>query len=193
MAYIGFSMSRRAAYAYSEGLKPLSTWKKNEIVQKVLEQYAAEPFANVVRRCSLPVLKEVFLEYREYHHTGARYNVTKFYGVIEFGEAEFPKLIEKINKVKEKVRETRVRKSLEAANCQECYVAECKYFVRKNFKGEGFEETATGIVKNDWFYLPTGNKKSTKARHFEILNHVKQLPVDFDVKSWQKSQNVAEV
>lgn len=37
MAYIGYSMSVRAAEAYGDGERPLSKWRKEDIIDRIFE------------------------------------------------------------------------------------------------------------------------------------------------------------
>lgn len=80
--YIGFRMSRRAAEAYESGEKPLSKWKKQEIINLVNSVYGAD-IAEAVKHWTLASLKRVFLYKSSWHHTSKFFNVTDFYSFDE--------------------------------------------------------------------------------------------------------------
>ena len=74
MGYIGTRMSHRAYEAYENGEKPLSKWKKDEILE-LLSQESELDFSEM----TLPMLKEFFLIKSGWHHTGKFYKKTAFY------------------------------------------------------------------------------------------------------------------
>lgn len=76
--YNGYSMSNNAVEAYREGEKPLPKWTKVDILDELSEE---QRLAAV--RISLSTLRELFLEYRGWHHTSSRYNRTDFYAIRE--------------------------------------------------------------------------------------------------------------
>ena len=76
--YYEYSMSNNAVGAYKAGEKPLSKWSKADILDALsTEQREA------AKGMSLAALRELFLEYRGWHHTSSHYNRTEFYGIIE--------------------------------------------------------------------------------------------------------------
>ena len=87
MGYIGQRMSERAASAYDMGEKPLSKWKKSNIIERLKELVAlgeleatAEQLKQI-EKLSLKTLKVSFLRSSSWHHTGKYYNETNFYDV----------------------------------------------------------------------------------------------------------------
>lgn len=74
MVYNGTRMSFRAYEAYENGEKPLSKWKKDEILD-LLSQESELDFSEM----TLPMLKEFFLIKSGWHHTGKFYKKTAFY------------------------------------------------------------------------------------------------------------------
>ena len=79
--YSGYSMSNRAAEAYSNGEKPLSKWTKSELISAIskIDPNKAES----LKKLKLAVLRESVLTYSSWHHTSDRFNETKFYSVDE--------------------------------------------------------------------------------------------------------------
>ena len=74
MGYIGKRMSYSAGKAYENGEKPLSKWKKDEILD-LLSQKSELDFTEM----TLQMLKEFFLIKSGWHHTGKFNNKTPFY------------------------------------------------------------------------------------------------------------------
>ncbi|MBB6478223.1 hypothetical protein HNR45_001293 [Negativicoccus succinicivorans] len=92
--YDGNSMSNRARAAYDLGEKPMSKWTKDEIIEAVedyLDETEAETAISVDEIKALPawLLRQEFLTYRSWHHTGAFYNATDFYG-LDFKALDLP-------------------------------------------------------------------------------------------------------
>jgi len=79
--YHGHSMSDRAVWAYQDGERPISKWTKSEIISRIREIDAEK--AKLFESVSLAVLKDKVLCYSSWHHTGDRFNETKFYSVNE--------------------------------------------------------------------------------------------------------------
>lgn len=78
--YVGFSMSKRATYAYDAGEKPLSkfTAADKDALNELIARYAPES-GLVVK--TVPQLKAILRKWGEssYHHTGKYANKTEFY------------------------------------------------------------------------------------------------------------------
>lgn len=82
--YIGRSMSNRAEKAYKIGEAPWSKWTKEKIIDSVLDVVAYEDLKisyEDLKRLTLSELRDAFLDYASWHHTGAFYNNTNFYKV----------------------------------------------------------------------------------------------------------------
>lgn len=82
--YIGRSMSKRAEKAYKMGEAPWSKWTKEKIIDSVLDVVAYEDLKisyEDLKRLTLSELRDAFLDYASWHHTGAFYNNTNFYKV----------------------------------------------------------------------------------------------------------------
>lgn len=77
--YIGNSWSIGADDAYKKGERPISRWDKNTILDEVAK--IDEEKAILLKKVSLPILKEHLLKYTESHYTSREYNKTKFYAL----------------------------------------------------------------------------------------------------------------
>lgn len=75
--YYGYSMSNNARAAYSADEKPMSKWKKNDIVYGVLE-INENLEEDLLKKLTFEQLK-IFLNYTNSHHTSKFYNWTDFY------------------------------------------------------------------------------------------------------------------
>jgi hypothetical protein len=96
--YTGFSMSNRAAEAYTNGEKPYSKWTKREILEKVREISADKE--QLLSRLPLNTLKDTVLVRTSWHHTSSRCNRTDFYSVSDeavqnFSEDQVTELCQK--------------------------------------------------------------------------------------------------
>ena len=79
--YKGQSMSVNASWAYDRGEKPLSKWTKAAILEEIENIFdeLPEEKAEMIKKMNLTELRENFLNYTAYHHTGKFYNSTNFY------------------------------------------------------------------------------------------------------------------
>lgn len=78
-----YSMSKNAQIAYNKGYMPLSKWTKKAILEIIEDDYLCddnlEVILNFAKKHTLKELKEKYLRYMEWHHTGKYYNSTDFY------------------------------------------------------------------------------------------------------------------
>lgn len=172
MGYIGYSMSERAALAYSDGEKPFSKWTKKDIIN-VIKEEAADPSSyykidnNVImalEKTPVKTLKNAVLSCTSWHHTSSYYNHTNFYTVdLEKVEALTVERVEALN-----------TQNTEPMQEPEPELWECVYLewsgTRKHPKAE--EVRAVGEIRGNWFYLPGGNKKSINARGFKKIKQI---------------------
>lgn len=117
--YDGNSMSNRARAAYELGEKPMSKWTKDEIIEAVedyLDEEEPETAISIDEIKALPawLLRQEFLTCRSWHHTGALYNVTDFYG-LDFKALDLPlaHYQEKIEEHKKKLAATKGDREIE--------------------------------------------------------------------------------
>ena len=93
--YVGYSMSKRAEEAYKSGEKPLTKWKKEEIIQAYPEKYHKE-----LSKLNEQELKDNFLYFSSWHHTSKAFNKTDFYRPYNEDEIDDKTIMEKINHLK---------------------------------------------------------------------------------------------
>jgi len=79
--YSGYSMSNRAKEAYASGEKPLSSWRKEDILEELGNVEELEPLMEEFKKMSLTELKDKFLTNSSYHHTSKFFNTTNFYSL----------------------------------------------------------------------------------------------------------------
>lgn len=83
--YYNYSMSNNAVDAYSEGKKPLSKWKKADILTEAAELLENDENKaaklHLLQSCTLAQLKNNLLRCAEWHHTSKHYNMTDFFAV----------------------------------------------------------------------------------------------------------------
>ena len=181
--YCGYSMSNNAVAAYDEGKKPISKWKKEEIlclIEEMIEEDALELNCSFekLRRLPAPVLKDECLSCTEWHHTGKFYKETDFY---ELDEGKIEQLTdEQIDELaaqyKEQQEWIKKEKEEEKEEKWECIFLEW-YGTRKHPKAREIREI--GRIKGDWFYRDNGSKKKISARGFTKLRRI----MEDDVKN----------
>lgn len=117
--YDGKSMSNRARAAYELGEKPMSKWTKDEIIKAVNNYlYDEEPETAIsideIKALPAWLLRQEFLTCRSWHHTGALYNVTDFYG-LDFKALDLPlaHYQEKIEEHKKQLADTKGDREIE--------------------------------------------------------------------------------
>ena len=178
--YIGESMSRRAAAAYDNGEKPLSKWTKGDIIARIAEKEEEEGedlpngYIEKLKKVSLRILKNFFLQETSWHHTGKFCNETKFYDVIlEVNLPDVEKLIFLTNEEKEEKR-----KGKEAEKPKYCIVS---YYWTENRGTRNYpniydcRQNYLATVKGDTAELvETHNRK--KVRNFKILHEFAGKP-----------------
>lgn len=104
--YAGYSMSNRAVEAYEEGEKPLSKWRKADIIEAVEELIEDQELINLVKKVNLATLKDKMLVYSSWHHTSSMCNRTDFYKIdVEFIENLKKEDIENMISTKPKKKE----------------------------------------------------------------------------------------
>ena len=133
--YKGQSMSVNAAIAYSAGEKPLSKWTKTAIleeIENIFDEFSEEK-AEMIKKMTLTELRENFLNYTAYHHTGKFYNSTNFYQ-LNADRVE--------NITAEEIREIISRRKKTARRPQAIIDAEKAEKAKKKAEKESLEEKA---------------------------------------------------
>ena len=133
--YKGQSMSVNAAIAYSAGEKPLSKWTKTAILEEIENIFdeLPEEKAEIIKKMTLTELRENFLNYTAYHHTGKFYNTTNFYELD----------IEKIEKITvDEINDIISRRKKAARRPQEVIDSEKAEKAKRKAEKEAAEEKA---------------------------------------------------
>lgn len=100
-----YSMSNNAISAYNSGEKPLSKWTKADIVNAFPEDKQ-----RFVESLTLKELRDNFLAYGGWHHTGKYYNRTEFWYIDEDAIEEITQeKVEQIKSKREKVEKEKVK------------------------------------------------------------------------------------
>lgn len=164
MAYINQSMSVNAHNAYCNGEKPLSRWTKRDIVSIVLHSSENTVSEKTLMATPIDTLRLIYLMRTSWHHTGAYYNETVFYGIDE----------EMCGAVTEEMLQERIqahKASVKAENKQAERKALCVFLVwtgtRKHPKAT--EVTEECVIRGTWAYRKDGTKKSILANGFREL------------------------
>ena len=79
--YDGYSMSNNARNAYDDGEKPMSKWRKADIIDAI--RTIDPEKAGLLSKVNVKTLKDVVLTKTSWHHTSEYYNKTDFYSVDE--------------------------------------------------------------------------------------------------------------
>lgn len=103
--YYKNQMSNNAIWAYSQGEKPMYKWTKTSILEEIdnIFLHAGKKVEIDFKRMTLEELKNNFLVWSSWHHTGKFYNETDFYcieesAVLNFTVKKFDEIISKRKK-----------------------------------------------------------------------------------------------
>lgn len=170
--YHNYSMSNNAVEAYYTGEKPISKWKKSDIISEI-NQYRKEfdlPMIDItkLKKVSIKIMHKHFLRCSSWHHTSSHYNKTDFYSIDE--EAIDSLSPDTINHLIEQTDLEKTEAKLEKQ--EERW--ECEYLVwggtRKHPKAEAV--ISTGTIIGNWFHLDKGGKKLITANGFRKINRI---------------------
>ena len=160
-------MSNNAVEAYENGERPLSRWRKSDILEAIsVSEIELKCSISKLQKLPVKVLKEVCLTRSSWHHTSNYYNQTDFYALDEeyignLTDEKIEKLLKEC-KSEEKRREP-------AEERWKCAFPEWSGS-RKHPKATELVEE--GIVKGQWFYRQDGSKKKTSANGFRFIEKV---------------------
>lgn len=160
--YCGFSMSIRAVQAYEYGAKPRSKWTKADIIaEAIIDSDWTEAD---LKKYPVEVLRMAFLKYDSWHHTSSCFNSTDFYTVDSSTSKE---VLESIA--------TEYNKPAKAA---EITLAKVNYGewtgTRRHLKLVYHD--AYAVIKGNWAWLDTGEKKKVDGKHFVITETYTKAP-----------------
>lgn len=174
--YDGWRMSNNAIDAYENGEKPISKWKKSEILAQIVEMVENGELSpnfsfEYLKKLPAGVLKKICLYKSSWHHTGKHYRVTDFYllNTDAIKELTDEKLLKAISDYREQQKQLKLKKEKEVEE-----LWKCTYLIwsgsRKHPKAR--EVTVVGTLKGSWFYPPNGRKKSIHANGFKKIKQI---------------------
>ena len=182
--YHGWSMSNNAIEAYKNGEKPLSKWKKSELLDQIKEKVDNRELSlncsfEYLKKLPADVLKKICLYVSSRHHTGKHYRLTDFYSlntdaIIELTDE---KLSEAISDYREQQKQLKLEKENAVGELWRCTYL--KWSGSRNHP-KAREVTVVGILKGSWFYPPNGHKRSIHANGFK---KIKQITEPVSVKN----------
>lgn len=90
--------SNRAVAAEERGLRPISRWRRSELVLAIAQKIGIDPQAakELTKGYTFDQLKKELLVCCEWHHTGAKYRKTDYYGVTVKSQDELMEALAKI-------------------------------------------------------------------------------------------------
>lgn len=160
-------MSRNAVKAYEAGERPMSRWKKEDIlllIKAQIEGGAKPSFTQDLGPLPRAVLQELFLYPSSWHHTSAGYQETDFYAFADtrIHTLTDEEIVRAISAYEKRVR----REKAEREICR--YAVMKRYVVDKRTRPHSQKLLLIpGVVKGCWFYYPGGrcrrNSKQVKA------------------------------
>lgn len=90
MGYIGNKYSERAKECYDSNILPMSQWTKRQLLEEIEFEYEIQEIYEIkLEKLPLEVLRNVFLVYDSWHHTGTYYKETKFYRLVEIDDMDW--------------------------------------------------------------------------------------------------------
>jgi hypothetical protein len=171
--YYGYSMSNNAINAYRAGEKPLSKWRKSDILEAIQSavsdcEVTVKCDVSQLSKVTVSVLKSELLYNSSWHHTSEYYNETEFYSLDtdKLEELTAEAIAEMIaNGKKEKIK----NKEVPISEKWECSFLE--WSGSRNYP-KATEYTEIGTVIGKWFYRANGSKKNTTANGFKFIRKV---------------------
>lgn len=171
--YYNFSMSNNAVAAYEENKRPRSKWNKDSLISALSAIYDDGTITEL-KKFSTEVLRRVFLQKTEWHHTSSYFNETDFWEVYDGLKSYYA--IQLCKNVKKGIACERDEKK----HSNKCtFMALCKYLewegTRKHPKAVEKENYCWLDSASKWAYFD-GFKKSTSARGFFIVKTFDRAP-----------------
>lgn len=164
--YSGYSMSNRAVAAYESGEKPLSKWRKSDIINELDD---AGVDTSILKKYSAHTLKKYFLVMSSWHHTSGYLNETDFYKV-KSREIH----AEDLDRIEENFKKSKAAKKEDP----DIEKAKIRYGVWEGTRKHPklVEEEAYALIKGDWAYLEDGTRKKLSGKHIEIKERYSRAP-----------------
>lgn len=172
--YYGFSMSNNAVSAYEDGEKPISKWKKKDILDEIKKgasngEISLQCSLDSLKKVPAPVLKKVCLYNSSYHHVSKYYNVVDFYSldvdqIEDLTEEQLDRMVREHRQEQEKLKHEREHE-------EKCECTFLEWTGSRNHP-KSTEVTEIGIIRGNWFIRSNGHKKKITARGFKIIRKV---------------------
>lgn len=178
--YNGYSMSNNAVVAYACGEKPLSKWKKSDILFAIK---SAIDNGSLILKCNIDKLSKLqlsilksFLVFSSWHHTSSRYNKTDFYSV------DFERIEEltdnDINDLLKKYKSENVHNK-EISYCYAYAEVQIWSNSRSYSKIIGLDRVA-GIVIGRWLYYKPNHNSDCCTRKYNVYANKTVLYEEFN-------------
>ena len=158
--YHGYSMSKRAASAYTNGEKPLSRWTKRAIIDSIdeWEENNNRLMTVDVNQMTRDDLIERYIRYSSWHHTSKMINVTEFY---QLSDILLTADSREMTADEIKSRNDMISSQINAEEEEEKRIREDLENARKAV--EAFEE-ANGYSKTCWWRIVAERPESVVAK-----------------------------
>lgn len=176
MGYIGYSMSENAAMAYDEGEKPLSKWTKQVLIDAIIED--SDWTEAELKKAPLAVLREMFLYYDGWHHTGKMFNETSFYALDEdvMSKHDTAELSERITEYKAEKKAARAEKAEKhEEQLAKAFIKYEEWHGTRNY-GHFVEHDEYAIIRGNVAYLADGKTKRLSGSHILDVKHLETAP-----------------
>ncbi len=154
MGYIGNRYSERAADCYTSDILPMSYWTKAYLLNELESEYDLVEIRKIkLSKVPLEVLKNVFLVYDSWHHTGEYFKETSFYRLIEIEDAEdIDRIYENLKSEIEERKKNRKKKT--APKIEPMVKVRYQWIEWKGTRKypKPYEYTDYGIQIGNWIY-----------------------------------------
>lgn len=170
MGYIGQRMSVRAQEAYDQGEMPFSKWTKAAILETLND---AKIDVKTIKKYSVQTLRDYFLYYSSWHHTGKYFSKTDFYGIDITESIDF----EELDRLEQAYKEHRVQRRQERKEIKPV-IALIKYgeWVGTRMHPKLEEHTSYAIIVGNVAHLADGKTKRLSGSHIEVIETFTRCP-----------------
>ncbi len=169
--YIGQSMSVRAREAYDAGEQPKSYWTKEAIIDEITSisnKFTEEQ----LNKYSRQTLKELFLQFAGWHHTGKYAKDTDFYKVSSSSVESMT--IEQLNQREETNKAE--RKEKKNIKPQKGYIYWEEWEGKYSHYGRFVEHSDYCLIVNNQAYCWSGQRKNLNGCHILKVEKYDRAP-----------------
>lgn len=194
--YSGISMSNNAVAAYASGEKPISRWKKQDIIKELKSRNVSDEFIKAASYINLSVLKNFLLYKKLYHHTGMRFNETDFYALKDIPLDKEADLLQEMVMLQKEYKKNKDGKNLRNKSnksTSKFILAEIEYMKRTADGKHSYTISGEGIINGDRCYLKDRHRKKVSGKDFYIINKLRVLPDDFSLEQFYDDMYEYEV